>query len=303
MNSSLNRGVYAVATTPYLSTGEQNLEALDQGINRAIDAGVTGLLLLGATGEALALSPDERREQVAHAISTIAGRANVVVGCMGYTPEETLEQVKTAAELGAQAAMITPPFYGGLEPEAATEALRQVMVQSPLPILVYNNPHSTGVDLSPEHLASLVDTGTFWAVKETSGEALRVRELRAALDAAGENGSQIEVFVGADGIALEGFTQGATGWVAASAWLLPNECQKLWQAVEAKDWTQAVGVWDLLAKPLGLIESSPAFISLLKQSLSHELVEQGPVRSPLPTATEEAVAELAEALEALKEIG
>ena len=303
MNSSLNRGVYAVATTPYLSTGEQNLEALDQGINRAIDAGVTGLLLLGATGEALALSPDERREQVAHAISTIAGRANVVVGCMGYTPEETLEQVKTAAELGAQAAMITPPFYGGLEPEAATEALRQVMVQSPLPILVYNNPHSTGVDLSPEHLASLVDTGTFWAVKETSGEALRVRELRAALDAAGENGSQIEVFVGADGIALEGFTQGATGWVAASAWLLPNECQKLWQAVEAKDWTQAVGIWDLLAKPLGLIESSPAFISLLKQSLSRELVEQGPVRSPLPTATEEAVAELAEALEALKEIG
>lgn len=303
MNSSLNRGVYAVATTPYLSTGEQNLEALNQGINRAIDAGVTGLLLLGATGEALALSPDERREQVAHAISTIAGRANVVVGCMGYTPEETLEQVKTAAELGAQAAMITPPFYGGLEPEAATEALRQVMVQSPLPILVYNNPHSTGVDLSPEHLASLVDTGTFWAVKETSGEALRVRELRAALDAAGENGSQIEVFVGADGIALEGFTQGATGWVAASAWLLPNECQKLWQAVEAKDWTQAVGVWDLLAKPLGLIESSPAFISLLKQSLSRELVEQGPVRSPLPTATEEAVAELAEALEALKEIG
>lgn len=302
MNSSLNRGVYAVATTPYLSTGEQNLEALDQGINRAIDAGVTGLLLLGATGEALALSPDERREQVAHAISTIAGRANVVVGCMGYTPEETLEQVKTAAELGAQAAMITPPFYGGLEPEAATEALRQVMVQSPLPILVYNNPHSTGVDLTPEHLASLVDTGTFWAVKETSGEALRVRELRAALDAAGENGSQIEVFVGADGIALEGFTQGATGWVAASAWLLPNECQKLWQAVEAKDWTQAVGVWDLLAKPLGLIESSPAFISLLKQSLSRELVEQGPVRSPLPTATEEAVAELAEALEALKEI-
>lgn len=302
MNSSLNRGVYAVATTPYLSTGEQNLEALNQGINRAIDAGVTGLLLLGATGEALALSPDERREQVAHAISTIAGRANVVVGCMGYTPEETLEQVKTAAELGAQAAMITPPFYGGLEPEAATEALRQVMVQSPLPILVYNNPHSTGVDLTPEHLASLVDTGTFWAVKETSGEALRVRELRAALDAAGENGSQIEVFVGADGIALEGFTQGATGWVAASAWLLPNECQKLWQAVEAKDWTQAVGVWDLLAKPLGLIESSPAFISLLKQSLSRELVEQGPVRSPLPTATEEAVAELAEALEALKEI-
>ena len=302
MSFSLNRGVYVVATTPFLPNGKQNFEALEIGINRAIDAGVSGLLVLGATGEALALTPGERQEQIERAVAATGSQIDIVVGCMGYTPEEMLEQVKSAAELGAQAAMITPPFYGGLEPEAATEALRQVMVQSPLPILVYNNPHSTGVDLTPEHLASLVDTGTFWAVKETSGEALRVRELRAALDAAGENGSQIEVFVGADGIALEGFTQGATGWVAASAWLLPNECQKLWQAVEAKDWTQAVGIWDLLAKPLGLIESSPAFISLLKQSLSHELVEQGPVRSPLPTATEEAVAELAEALEALKEI-
>ena len=169
MNSTLNNGVFAVATTPYAPNGEQNFEALDQGINRAIDAGVAGLLLLGATGEALALTPDERREQVAHAVSTIDGRANVVVGCMGYTPQEVLEQIKTAAELGAQAAMITPPYYGGLEPEVAIEALRQVMVESPLPILVYNNPHSTGVDLSPEHLATLVDTGTFWAVKETSG--------------------------------------------------------------------------------------------------------------------------------------
>lgn len=302
MNSTLNNGVFAVATTPYASNGEQNLEALDQGINRAIDAGVTGLLLLGATGEALALSPDERREQVSHAISTIDGRANIVVGCMGYTPQEVLEQVNTAAELGAEAAMITPPYYGGLEPEVAIEALREVMVQSPLPILVYNNPHSTGVDLSPEHLASLVDTGTFWAVKETSGEASRVRDLRTALNAAGEQGREIEVFVGADGIALEGFTQGATGWVAASAWLLPNESQKLMEAVQAKDWAHAVQVWDVLATPLGLIESSPAFISLLKQSLSRELVEQGPVRSPLPTATEEAVEELAEALKALKEI-
>lgn len=302
MSFSLNRGVYVVATTPYLPNGEQNLEALEKGINRAIDAGVGGMLVLGATGEALSLSQQERETQIKHAVSVTAGQLDIVVGCMGYTPEEVLQQVKTADELGAQAAMITPPYYGGLEPAVATDALLQVMTQSPLPILVYNNPHSTGVDLTPDHLASLVDTGKLWAVKETSGEALRIRELRAALDAEGEQGHEVEVFVGADGIALEGFTQGATGWVAASAWLLPNECQKLWHAAEIKDWTEAVKIWDLLAKPLGLIESSPAFISLLKQTLSHTLVEQGPVRAPLPTATEEAVKELAEALKALKEI-
>ena len=90
MNSTLNNGVFAVATTPYAPNGAHNLEALELGINRAIDAGVSGLLVLGATGEALALTPDERREQVAHAVSTIDGRAYVVVVCMGYTPQEVL---------------------------------------------------------------------------------------------------------------------------------------------------------------------------------------------------------------------
>ena len=102
MYFSLNRGVYAVATTPYSPNGEQNFEALELGINRAIDAGVSGLLVLGATGEALALTSEEREAQIRHAVSVAAGQIDIVVGCMGYTPQEVLEQIKTAAELGAQ---------------------------------------------------------------------------------------------------------------------------------------------------------------------------------------------------------
>ncbi len=288
------RGVFAVPTTPFHEDGSQNIDGLVAGVNNVIEAGVGGVLCLGATGEALALSTQEREAQVRAVVEAADGRAHVVVGCMGYAPPKVSELIRQAGQWGADAVMVTPPFYGGLEPDSAVAALHSIMSVSDLPVMVYNNPHSTGTDLRPEHLATLLDTETFWSVKETSGAASRVRELRAEL------GDEVEVFVGADGIALEGFTQGASGWVAASAWLLPRPCQRLWELSRDGNWVDAVDLWDGLASPLGQIEDSPAFISLIKQALSRRGAEQGPVRSPLPTAPPEAVEALLATLEELE---
>jgi dihydrodipicolinate synthase/N-acetylneuraminate lyase len=277
------RGVFAVPTTPFDANGEQNIDALIAGIDRALEAGIGGFLCLGATGEALALSTHERETQIRAVVDAVAGRAHVVVGCMAYSPTEMTVLIDQAKECGADAVMITPPFYGGLEPDTAVAALHAVMSASALPVMVYNNPHSTGTDLLPEHLATLQDTGAFWSVKETSGEASRIRELREVLEA------DVEVFVGADGIAFEGFTQGASGWVAASAWLLPRECQRLWELSRDGEWAAALDLWNGLSSPLARIEGSSAFISLIKQALSRRGAEQGPVRLPLPTASAEEV--------------
>lgn len=289
-NQPRMHGVFAVPTTPFHADGTQNIEALTTRVEEVLDAGVEGVLCLGATGEALALSRAERSAQIRAVVDAATGRARVVVGCMAYTPEEMVELISEASRLGADAAMITPPFYGGLEPEAAVAALRTVLTLSNLPVMVYNNPHSTGTDLQPEHLATLLDTGNFWSVKETSGAATRVRELRAEL------GEQVEVFVGADGIALEGFAQGASGWVAASAWLLPEQCQGLWDLARNGDWAQAVELWRDLGGALAQIEGNPAFISLIKQALSRRGAKQGPVRPPLPTADTAAVESLLTAI-------
>lgn len=293
-NQQTMRGVFAVPTTPYRTDGSQNLDELAAGIERVIAAGVGGILCLGATGEALALSAEEREEQIRAVVAAASGRATVVAGCMAYAPAEMSSLIAQAKDLGADAVMITPPFYGGLEAGPVIAALREVMSTSPLPVMVYNNPHSTGTDLLPADLAQLGDTGTFWSVKETSGEATRVRELREAL------GDDVEVFVGADGIALEGFTQGASGWVAASAWLLPEPCQRLWDLAAAGDWSEAVSLWNRLGGALGQIEGSSAFISLIKQALSRRGSEQGPVRLPLPTADTHAVEALLAAIDELE---
>ncbi|MCU4298769.1 dihydrodipicolinate synthase family protein [Brevibacterium permense] len=288
------RGVFAVPTTPYSDDGDQNLDALGGRIEEVLASGVTGLLGLGATGEALALSAAEREAQIKTIVSAVDGRAHVVIGCMAYTPAEMSAQVSDAAGWGADAVMVTPPFYGGLEPDAVIAALLPVLTASELPVMVYNNPHSTGTDLLPGHLAALQDTGRLWSVKETSGEATRTRELRSRL------GDDTEIFVGADGIALEGFAQGASGWVAASAWLLPDHCQRLWALADSGDWAGAVELWRSLGHALGLIEGDSAFISLIKQALGRTGHKQGPVRPPLPTAGPDSLATLLDAIAELE---
>src|SRR5699024_7807154 len=102
------------------------------------------------------------------------------------------------------------------------------------------------------------------------------------------------------GIALEGFVQGASGWVAASAWLLPEACQSLWAHVRDGNWAAAVEQWNGLSAALAQIEDNPAFISLIKQALSRRNIEQGPVRPPLPTADSEALETLLSTITALE---
>lgn len=288
-NSPLN-GLIAVATTPFDADGNQNLEMFRESCERVVEAGAQGILSLGATGEALALSAGERREQLVALVELAAGRVFTVAGCMAYTPARSLEMIEEARTIGVDAVMITPSFYGGLTPENAIGHLGQIVKNSPLPVMVYNNPGATGVDLLPENIAELNGLENLWSVKETSGAATRVRELREALDA------KVEVFVGADGLALEGFTQGATGWVAASAWLAPKECADLWGKAAQGDWNGAVALWNRLAGPLGQIEGSDAFISLIKKSLSESGFDQGPVRPPLQVAEDDEVARLLAAL-------
>ena len=293
MTDTTMRGVFAVSTTPFGSDGEQDLDVYAEGAQRALAAGVDGILALGATGEALALTPGEREAQVRRLVDVVDGRVPIVVGCMGYRPEDVSAMISDAHRWGASAAMVTPSFYGGLQPEDAAAALEPVLERAEVPIMLYNNPGSTAVDLSPAHIRTLARHDSLWSVKETSGAATRVRELRDELP------GRVEIFIGADGLALEGFTQGAGGWVAASAWLAPTRCADLWRAADEGRWADAVQLWGGLAGPLGRIESDPAFISLIKRALGELGLEQGPVRAPLPTATDEAVASVVAALRSL----
>src|SRR5699024_11005521 len=136
-----------------------------------------------------------------------------------------------------------------------------VLERAETPIMLYNNPGATGVDLLPAHIGELARHESLWSVNETSGAATRVRELREEL------GVGDEVLVRAAGLALDGLTQGASGWVAPSAWLTPARCVDLWRAADEERWGDAVQIWDVLAGPLGQIESDSAFVSLIMRAL------------------------------------
>src|SRR5690625_3712466 len=135
MTNARLAGLIAVSTTPFGADGTQNLDMFRQNVNRAIEAGSDGVLALGATGEALALSRQERTAQLTALLEEAGDRVFTVAGCMAYTPARSLEMIAEAAELGIDAAMITPSFYGGLDPEVAVANLAEIIKGSVLPVM------------------------------------------------------------------------------------------------------------------------------------------------------------------------
>src|SRR5690625_3782211 len=155
MTDSTMRGVFAVSTTPFRRAGEQDLDAYAEGVQRVLDAGVDGILALGATGGALTVDPGERGVQGRRLVEVVDGRVPVVVGCMGYRPEAVSAMIADAHRWGASGALVTHSFYGGLQPEAAAAALAPVLERAETPIMLSNDPSATCVDLMPPHIGNL----------------------------------------------------------------------------------------------------------------------------------------------------
>src|SRR3954452_16274786 len=226
-------GIIPALTTPFDASGAIDLDALDRNAAALIEAGVHGFVATGTMGEAGSLSTSERRTVVARTVGAAGGRVPVIAGVSSGTPAASIAYAADAAESGADAIMLLPPLgYRGDEREIIA-FYRTVAEASGLPLMVYNNPEASGTDMPPALIARIAgEVEQVAAVKECSGDA---RRIAALLDAAPD----IEVLVGGDDWALEGFCAGATGWVTGVGVCAPGECVELYEACRAQDLERA----------------------------------------------------------------
>jgi 4-hydroxy-tetrahydrodipicolinate synthase len=266
-------GIIPAVTTPFDADGAIDRAALDANLAALLDAGVHGLVATGTMGEAGSLSSAERRVVVEAAVAAADGRVPVIVGVSAGTPPAAIALATDAADAGADAVMLLPPLGYRADPDELEAHYRAVAEGGGLPVMAYNNPEASGVDMPAELLVRLYErVEGVVAVKECSGDARRIPALLYAAPG-------LEVLVGGDDWALEGFCAGATGWVSGVADVAPAECIALWEACRAGELDRARELYARLL-PLARFDMTPKLVQYFKAALDERGFAGGACRPP-----------------------
>ncbi len=229
--TSMFKGCFVALVTPFRD-GAIDYPALDELVDYVIDGGVNGLVPCGTTGESPTLSTEEHAALVAAVVKRAKGRVPVVAGTGSNCTEKTLALSQQAARAGAVGLMLVSPYYNRPSQRGLYEHFAFIAQSVPLPILLYNIPGRTGVEISVETIAQLhTDHRNIVAVKHATGSVDGASELAAASD--------IAILSGDDSMTLPLMSIGAVGVVSVVANLLPREMSALTTAALAGDWEAA----------------------------------------------------------------
>jgi dihydrodipicolinate synthase/N-acetylneuraminate lyase len=245
-------------------------------------SGCDGVTPNGSLGEYQALTDAERAAVVVAAISAAPEDFSVIPAVGAYGSRESVRWTEHAAELGAPAVMALPPNSYRADERVVVEHYRAIASVG-LPVIAYNNPFDTKVDLVPELLARLFGEGLIVAVKEFAGDPRRAYVMR-------ELAPELDVLIGSDDTVLEVALAGAKGWVSGYSSAFPRSCIELYRASVAGDVNAAVPLYRAL-HPLLRWDSRTEFVQAIK--LSMDLVGRagGPCRPPrLPLNDDHAAA-------------
>jgi dihydrodipicolinate synthase/N-acetylneuraminate lyase len=274
------KGVYAAIITPFDAEVAVDHGALAAEVTRLLAAGIHGILPNGTVGEGGSLSREERRAVIETSVEAAAGQVPVCAGVSAATAEQAGVYARDARQAGAESVMALPPLLYRADRRELIEFFGSVAGAAELPLMVYNNPQSSGSDLEPELLADLAaEIPGITAIKETSGDARRIAHLVNLCP-------ELDIMVGGDDWALEGFCAGAVGWVSGVADVFPAEAVRLWELCQAGELSAARAVYaDLL--PLARLDMTPKLVQYFKAALDELGIGGGPCRPPRLALTDE----------------
>jgi 4-hydroxy-tetrahydrodipicolinate synthase len=273
-------GIIPAVVVPFAEDDSIDVDALRANVTHLIDGGVHGLVVNGTMGEAGALSDDERGLVIDAVLGAADGRLPVTVGVSSASTAASRSYAEQARAAGAHGVMCLPPVLYRGTPEELAAHFAAVAEAAGLPVMAYNNPEASGQDLTPETIAELAAAvPAVVAVKECSGDARRIAELLGSTD--------LEVLVGGDDWALEGFAAGSTGWVSGVANIAPRECVELFDAVNDGRLSEARELYQRLL-PLGRLDMTPWLVQYFKGAMDAVGLVGGPTRPPrLPLGPEQ----------------
>ncbi|MEV8479219.1 dihydrodipicolinate synthase family protein [Streptomyces sp. NPDC051173] len=287
------RGIMVATTLPLRADLSVDHDAYAAHVRRLLGNGCDGVVPNGSLGEYQTLTAEERARLVRTAVEAAGDGARVMPGVSAYGSAEARRWAEQAADAGCGSVLLLPPNAYRAD-ERSVRAHYAEVARAGIPVVAYNNPTDTKVDLTPGLLARLHADGSIVAVKEFSGDVRRAYELA-------ELAPELDLLAGADDVLLELAAAGAVGWVAGYPNAFPAACAELYRAAVAGDPETALPLYRSL-HPLLRWDSKTEFVQAIKLSMDIAGHHGGPTRPPrlaltgetgaaVRAATEKAVAD------------
>lgn len=280
-------GIIAYPITPFTADGDNvDTETLAAVVEQLVSTGAHAIAPLGSTGESAYLTETEFDAVVDTTVATVGGRVPVIVGASDLTTANTIRRARYAQQAGADAVMVLPISYWKLDEREIFHHYASISAAVDLPIMVYNNPATSGIDMAPELLVRMFnEIDNVRMVKESTGDLtrmLRIKEL---------SGGALPFYNGSNPLVLDALLAGASGWCTAAPNLRPQPCVELYDAVRAGDRARAKEIYDDLAPLLRFIVAG-GLPTTVKAGLDLLGRNAGDPRPPLLPLDEDGRAEL-----------
>ena len=253
MTAPLFKGVITALITP-LRDGKVDDAAFTQLLERQIAAGIHGVVPMGTTGESASLTPDEHKQVVELCVRVAAGRVRVIAGAGSSATDKAIELVRFAKTVGADGALVVTPYYNRPSQEGLALHFEAIAEAVQLPLVLYNVPGRTGVDMSNDTVARLAAHPNVVGIKDATGDLGRVSWMRANIS------GQFDLISGDDPSYLGYHAQGGVGVISVTSNVAPEAMVALHEAAAAGDYATARDWQDRL---IGLhkalfLDNSPA---------------------------------------------
>jgi 4-hydroxy-tetrahydrodipicolinate synthase len=265
-----------------------DLEALEWLIEAQLAAGVSGLVPCGTTGESPTLTEAEQKLVIERTVKVAHGRVPVIAGAGSFSTEKTIKTAQTALQAGADGVMIVMPYYNRPTQAGLVAHMVHVAQAVKAPVVLYNIPGRTGVDLSIESTEAIVErAANVVGIKDATGNVLRCQEIVRRL------GDRLTVMSGDDALTLPMMACGARGLISTTSNLFPKPVAETCRLALAGDWNEArrIHFTMLPVYEAMFVEASPAPV---KFALSQRGRIKATVRLPLVPASEAARAKILE---------
>lgn len=267
------RGVFPAITTQFHDDQSLNLEGTARHLEILIESGIHGVVLLGTVGENTALEAEEKRAVVRELVATARGRIPVLCGVAEYTTALGCGYARDVEKLGADGLMVLPAMVYKSDVRETLAHFRAIAGATGLPIMIYNNPVSYGVDVPPEAFAQLADVANIVAIKESSENVRRITDLINL------TADRYILFAGVDDLALESVLLGVHGWVSGLVNAFPIENHALWEMAMRGHWRQARELYRWYM-PLLHLDTRVKLVQSIKLAMAETGLGSEMVRAP-----------------------